>query len=110
MTETRRRGGAVVARGKAVASFFPQTHNEQWWIAVSELATKQLHAVRRVTVQRRLATKRAFTLPKGRHELRLLAICDSVVGADQELDIQPLDVAEAEESNDDLGKDDAMSE
>jgi len=78
---------------------------------VSEPSTKMLHAVKRVTVSKRLATKLEFTLPKGRHELKLLAICDSVIAADQELDIAPIDVAEAQDSDDDDDdSDDAMSE
>ncbi|GJN87131.1 hypothetical protein Rhopal_000076-T1 [Rhodotorula paludigena] len=93
-----------------VAPFFPQKHNEQWWIVVGDPTTRTLHAVKRVTVQRRLATKLDFTLTQGTHSnLKLTLVCDSYQGADVEFALQPLKVAEAAESEDE-SDDDAMSE
>ncbi|GAA5998703.1 ATP-dependent RNA helicase BRR2 [Rhodotorula paludigena] len=93
-----------------VAPFFPQKHNEQWWIVVGDPTTRTLHAVKRVTVQRRLATKLDFTLTQGTHSnLKLTLVCDSYQGADVEFALQPLTVAEAAESEDE-SDDDAMSE
>ncbi|GAA5834693.1 hypothetical protein JCM9279_007084 [Rhodotorula babjevae] len=92
-----------------VAPFFPRRVDESWWILVVDQVSKQLHAVKKVTVSRRLATSLDFTLPKGEQKnLKLLAICFSYVGADQELDIAPITVAEAADSDED--SDDAMSE
>jgi len=94
-----------------VAPFFPnKSTTEGWYILVVDQVSKQLWGVKRVTVARRLATSLEFTLPKGEHKnLKLLAICSSYVGADQELDIAPITVAEADDSDED-DSDDAMSE
>lgn len=57
--------------------------------------------IKRVTVTKSLAVKLEFTLPKGRHSLKLYVICDSFVGADHDIALDPIDVAEGEESDSD---------
>ena len=77
---------------------------------MSDPTKKALYSVKRITCARRLAVKLEVSLPAGRHDnLKLLAICSSYVGADQELDIAPITVAEAADSDED-DSDDAMSE
>lgn len=87
-----------------VAPFFPQKNlTEQYYLVVGERSTKQLHAVKKVTVQRRLSTKLEMTLPKGQHDLVLLLICTTYTGCDQEFTegLEGLKIAEAAESDDD---------
>lgn len=81
-------------------------------LVVGERSTKQLHAVKKVTVQRRLATKLEMTLPKGEHDLVLLLICTTYTGCDQEFTegLEGLKIAEAADSDEDDDSDDAMSE
>ena len=45
--------------------------------------------------------KLEFTLPKGTHKLKLYVICDSYIGADHDIDLDPIDVAEGEDSDSD---------
>ena len=78
-------------------------------LVVGERSTKQLHAVKKVTVQRRLSTKLEMTLPKGQHDLVLLLICTTYTGCDQEFTegLEGLKIAEAAESDDDDDDDDS---
>ena len=49
-------------------------------------------------------------MPQGQHALKLYVICDSYMGADHDIDIDPIDVAEGEESESEEESDDAMEE
>ncbi|ETW75698.1 hypothetical protein HETIRDRAFT_460980 [Heterobasidion irregulare TC 32-1] len=95
-----------------VAPYFPGKKLANWWVVVGEPSTRQLHSIKRVTVTRSLNVKLEFTLPKGTHSLKLYVICDSYVGADHDIPLDPIDVAEGEDSDsdDDDGSDDAMEE
>ncbi|GAA6043916.1 hypothetical protein JCM8097_004108 [Rhodosporidiobolus ruineniae] len=96
-----------------VAPYFPgKTKAEQWWVVVAKRSTRELLAVKRVTVQRRLTTKLEINLSKGEHSDVFVAfLCDSVTGADQEHEIPTLRVAEAADSDEDEDdSDDAMEE
>ena len=96
-----------------VAPFYPVKKLANWWLVVGEQSTRQLHVIKRVTISKSLAVKLEVTLPKGRHELKLYVICDSYVGADHDLGLDPIEVAEGEESDsedDDESGDDAMEE
>ncbi|BGP06391.1 Pre-mRNA-splicing helicase BRR2 [Rhodotorula toruloides] len=84
-----------------IAPFFPARKTEQQYLVLAERSTKQLHAVKKVTVNRRLSTKLEMTLSKGSHDLVLLLICDSYLGCDQEFELNDIKVAEAAESDDD---------
>ena len=48
-----------------------------------------------------LAIKLVFTLPKGTHSLKLYIICDSYVGADHDIGLEPVGVLEGEDSGSD---------
>lgn len=93
----------------ADAPHFPHRKMVQWWIVAGDTKTKQLYAIKKVTVKSRLAAKLEFTLPAGEHNLKLYLICDSYSGADQDFDLEPLKVAEGD-SDDDDDSDDAMDE
>ncbi|KAL1920366.1 uncharacterized protein VTP21DRAFT_743 [Calcarisporiella thermophila] len=86
-----------------VAPFFPHKKDESWWIVVSDPATKSLLAIKRVTVQRQLATKLEFSAPsrEGVHKLRIYFMCDSYMGCDQEFDFELKVVPGGEESDED---------
>ncbi|KAF8629449.1 hypothetical protein AX15_003443 [Amanita polypyramis BW_CC] len=84
-----------------VAPFYPLKKMANWWLVVGDPATRQLLVIKRVTVTKSLAVKLEFTLPKGKHSLKLYVICDSYVGADHAIALDPIDVAEGEESDSD---------
>lgn len=84
-----------------VAPFYPSKKMANWWLVVGEPTTRQLLVIKRVTVTKSLAVKLEFTLPKGTHSLKLYVICDSYVGADHDIGLDPIDVAEGEDSDSD---------
>lgn len=83
----------------AIAPYYPFKKLPNWWLVVGEQSTRQLLSIKKVTVNKSLAVKLEFTLPQGRHELKLSVICDSYLGADHDIAIEPIDVAEGEESD-----------
>ena len=94
-----------------VAPFYPKKKLANWWVVVGEPKTKQLLAIKKVTVHRNLNVRLEFSLPQGQHALKLYVICDSYMGADHDIDIDPIDVAEGEESESEEESDeDAMEE
>ncbi|KAF8212106.1 Sec63-domain-containing protein [Mycena galopus ATCC 62051] len=72
-----------------------------WWLVVGESSTRRLLAIKRVTVNKSLAVKLEITLPKGTHSLKLYVICDSYLGADHDISLDPIEVAEGEDSDSD---------
>ncbi|KAG1789995.1 putative RNA helicase [Suillus plorans] len=93
-----------------VAPFYPTKKIANWWLVVGEPSTKQLLSIKRVTVTKNLSVKLEFTLPKGEHALKLYVICDAYVGADHDLSLEPIDVAEGEDSDSDDESGDEMEE
>ena len=90
-----------------VAPFYPSKKMANWWLVVGDAASRQLLVIKRVTVNKSLSVKLEFTLPKGTHTLKLYVICDSYIGADHDIGLDPIDVAEGEESDsdEDMGSD-----
>ncbi|KAH9988137.1 Sec63-domain-containing protein [Russula vinacea] len=88
-----------------VAPYFPGKKMANWWVVVGEQSTRQLLSIKRVTVSKSLGVKLDFTLSKGTHLLKLYVICDSYVGADHDINLEPLDVAEGEDSDSDEDSD-----
>ncbi|KAH9019606.1 Sec63-domain-containing protein [Lactarius deliciosus] len=88
-----------------VAPHFPAKKMVNWWVVVGEQSTRQLLSIKRVTVSKSLNVKLEFTLPKGEHALKLYVICDSYVGADHDINLDPIDVAEGEDSDSDADSD-----
>ena len=87
-----------------VAPLYPGKKMANWWLVIGDSATRQLLAIRKVTVRRDLSVKLEFTLPKGEHKLKLYVICDSYNGADHDISLDPITVVEGEasDSDDDL--------
>ncbi|KAF5318824.1 hypothetical protein D9619_010989 [Psilocybe cf. subviscida] len=84
-----------------VAPFYPLKKLANWWLVVGDATSKQLLVIKRVTVTKNLAVKLEFTLPKGTHSLKLYVICDSYVGADHDIALDSIEVAEGEDSDSD---------
>ncbi|KAL5507360.1 BRR2 [Sanghuangporus vaninii] len=95
---------------RVVAPFYPFRKMANWWLVVGEPSTRQLLSIKRVTIKKSLNVKLEFTLPKGKHQLKLYVICDSYMGADHDINLDPLDVAEGEDSDEDMDSDEEMSE
>lgn len=94
-----------------VAPLYPAKKMANWWIVVGNSATRQLLAIRKVTVRRTLTAKLEFTLPQGEHRLKLYVICDSYSGADHDITLDPIVVAEGESSDsDESGSEEEMEE
>jgi pre-mRNA-splicing helicase BRR2 len=84
-----------------VAPFYPSKKLTNWWLVVGEPSSRQLLVIKRVTVNKNLAVKLEFTLPKGAHSLKLYVICDSYIGADHDIAMDTIDVAEGDDSDSD---------
>ena len=84
-----------------VAPFYPTKKLANWWLVIGDPKSRQLLSIKRVTVNKNLAVKLEFTLPKGTHNLKLYVICDSYMGADHDINLEPIDVAEGEDSDSD---------
>jgi pre-mRNA-splicing helicase BRR2 len=84
-----------------VAPFYPSKKLTNWWLVVGEPSSRQLLVIKRVTVNKNLSVKLEFTLPKGTHSLKLYVICDSYIGADHDIALDAIDVAEGDDSDSD---------
>ncbi|ORX36116.1 Sec63 Brl domain-domain-containing protein [Kockovaella imperatae] len=83
----------------ADAPHYPHKKMVSWWLVVGDASSKQLYAIKKVTVKAKLETKLDFNLSQGQHKLKLYLICDSYSGADQDFDLEPLKVVEGESSD-----------
>lgn len=82
----------------AIAPFFPSTKMTAWWLVVGDPNTRNLLSIKRVTIAKTVQVRLEFHLPAGQHnDLKLYLMCDSYVGADRELDLPALQVAQGEE-------------
>lgn len=83
------------------APFYPQTKMENWWLVVGEEATKNLLAIKRVTIGKKLDIRLEYVVPTpGKHKLSLYLMSDSYVGVDQEQSFE-VEAAEGMEEDDD---------
>lgn len=83
------------------APFYPQRKMENWWVVVGEESTKNLLAIKRVTIGRKLDLRLEFTPQKvGEQELKLVLMCDSYVGVDQDPSFT-IDAAEGMDEDED---------
>lgn len=95
----------------AIAPFYPASKMTAWWLVVGDPSARNLLGIKRVTMGRSLNVRLEFMLPAGRHDrLKLYLMCDSYVGADRELDVPMLRVAQGEEEEDDDEEDDGDDE
>jgi pre-mRNA-splicing helicase BRR2 len=85
-----------------IAPFYPPSKMVHWWVVVGEPNTRQLLAIKRVTVKKSSTVNLEFTLSQGAHDLKLYLICDSYVGVDHELKLDPIQVAEGEDSDEEM--------
>ncbi|WVQ83784.1 hypothetical protein IAT38_005928 [Cryptococcus sp. DSM 104549] len=83
----------------ADAPHFPHRKMVSWWLVVGDEKTKQLYAIKKVTVKKTLETKLEFTLGEGDWNMKLFLICDSYSGADQDFELDTLKVAQGESSD-----------
>ncbi|EPQ53751.1 Sec63-domain-containing protein [Gloeophyllum trabeum ATCC 11539] len=84
-----------------VAPYYPLKKMANWWLVVGDPKSQQLLSIKKVTVTKSLAVKLELTLPEGKHSLHLYVICDSYVGADHDIPLETIEVAEGEESDSD---------
>ena len=91
-----------------VAPFYPLKKLANWWLVVGDAASRQLVVIKKVTILKSLAVKLEFSLPAGTHHLKLYVICDAYMGADHDIALEPIQVAEGEDSDsdEDMGSDD----
>ncbi|KAK5939534.1 Pre-mRNA-splicing helicase BRR2 [Knufia obscura] len=84
------------------APFYPSNKTENWWLVVSEEKEKNLLAIKRVTIAKRvLELKLEYIVPKaGQHKLNLLLISDSYLGVDQSVAFE-VKAAEGEDEEED---------
>jgi pre-mRNA-splicing helicase BRR2 len=95
----------------ADAPHYPHKKMVSWWLVIGDAATKQLYAIKKVTVKGKLETKLDFNLGQGDWKLKLYLICDSYSGADQDFDLETLKVAEGESSDEESSdEEDAMDQ
>ncbi|POR31841.1 Uncharacterized protein TPAR_07932 [Tolypocladium paradoxum] len=89
------------------APFYPAKKMENWWLVVGDDKTRNLLAIKRVTIGRELKARLEYTVPTaGEHNLKLFLMSDSYVGVDQEREFavtaaEGMDVDEDEEDDED---------
>ncbi|KAH7137213.1 Sec63 Brl domain-containing protein [Dactylonectria estremocensis] len=89
------------------APFYPTKKMENWWLVVGDEKTKNLLAIKRVTIGRELNVRLEYTVQApGEHNLKLYLMSDSYVGVDQEREFsvtaaEGMDVDEEEEDEED---------
>lgn len=90
------------------APFYPSKKLENWWLVVGDEKTKNLLAIKRVTIGRELKTRLEYTVPTaGSHDLKLYLMSDSYIGVDQEREFS---VTAAEGMDEDEEEDDEEDE
>ena len=73
----------------AHAPFYPGEKTESWWVVIGDEKSKNLLAIKRVTVVKRLETRLEFVVPEpGERELTVFLMSDCYVGVDQVPTIQ----------------------
>ena len=70
------------------APFYPIPKAEGWWLVVCNVKTKELLAIKRITLQKSANVKLAFQTEEGHQNLTLYLMCDSYVGCDQEFEVE----------------------
>ena len=79
--------------------FYPLKKLANWWLIVGDTSRCQLLVIKHITVTKSFAVKLEFSLPKGTHSLELYITSDSYVGADHDITLNPIDVAEDNDSD-----------
>lgn len=90
----------------AIAPFYPLKKIPNWWLVVGDPQTRQLIGIRRVTIPKKsLTVDLKLTLAAGVHKLHLYVICDSYMGADHDIALDPIEVAQGEDSSEEEDED-----
>jgi len=89
-----------------VAPFYPLKSLSNWWLVVGDSVSRQLLAIKKSTILKSLVVKLEFSLPAGTHHLKLSVICDSYIGVDHDIALDPIQVAEGEDGDEDMSDDD----
>lgn len=80
-----------------ICPFFPKKKDENWWVIVGDQANNKLYSIKRIALKMNAQAKLKFEAPaEGVHNLKLMCITDSYLGADQEFEFS-LNVKEGEE-------------
>lgn len=65
---------------------YPFEKFETWWLVLGEVSSKQLLAIKKVSLRREeQAYAMDFSLPAGEHKLTVWCVCDSYLDADKEV-------------------------
>ncbi|KAF2085665.1 Sec63-domain-containing protein [Saccharata proteae CBS 121410] len=92
------------------APFFPAQKTENWWLVVGDERTRNLLAIKRITIGRELKTRLEYVVPeKGEHELTLSLLSDSYLGVDLAPTFR-VNAAEGEEDDEDEDGDEEMGD
>ncbi|GAC95807.1 hypothetical protein PHSY_003384 [Pseudozyma hubeiensis SY62] len=96
----------------AQTDFYPHKKLVQWWVVIGDPGTRNLLAIKKVTIRQKLELQLEVNLPKGTYDgLKIWCVCDSYIGADREVLIEKVMVQEGvEESDDDDEEDEDQSE
>lgn len=70
-----------------VSEKYPNEKDENWWLVIGELSTRELYAIKKVALKaEKNDFKMEFALPTtGEHTISIWCICDSYVDADKEV-------------------------
>jgi pre-mRNA-splicing helicase BRR2 len=99
-------GEEATAEVVAVAPFYPLKKIPNWWLVVGDPQTRQLIGIRRVTIPKKsLTVDLKLTLAAGAHKLHLYVICDSYMGADHDIALDSITVAQGADSDEDSDDD-----
>lgn len=90
-----------------VAPFYPLKKIPNWWLVVGDPKTRQLIGIRKVTIPKKtLTVQLQLSLPAGTHRPHLYVICDSYMGADQDLELDEITVVQGEDSDEEESEED----
>lgn len=65
---------------------YPLEKLETWWLVLGEVSSKQLHAIKKVSLRSEVQSyAMEFFLPEGEHELTIWCVCDSYLDVDKEV-------------------------
>ncbi|SPO28683.1 probable ATP dependent RNA helicase [Ustilago trichophora] len=98
--------------GEVVQSaFYPKKKLVQWWIVIGDPGTKNLLAIKKVTIRKTLDLDLEIHLSEGRHDrLKIWLVCDSYLGADREVQMKEVVVAQGTDSDDDNDEEESEEE
>ncbi|SJX63979.1 probable ATP dependent RNA helicase [Sporisorium reilianum f. sp. reilianum] len=95
----------------AQTAFYAPRKLVQWWLVVGDPGTRNLLAIKKVTLRTSVDVALELSLPHGTHDrLKIWLVCDSYVGADREVNMDTLVVAPGVDSDDDEDDEEGQSD